>query len=77
MIEKLKSKIFILMMTTLSITIIGIIILFGIFNCTNTVRASRMSIERVTRMREGPSRTRLTNKTKNSSIYKRRKRKSK
>lgn len=54
MIEKLKSKIFILMMTSLSIIIIGIIILFAVFNCTNTVRASRMSIERVTKMREQP-----------------------
>lgn len=54
MIEKLKSKIFLLMMTSLSIIVIGIIILFAVFNCTNTVRASRMSIDRVTRMREGP-----------------------
>lgn len=54
MIEKLKSKIFILMMTSLSIIIIGIIILFAVFNCTNTIRASKVNIERVTRMREGP-----------------------
>ena len=55
MIEKLKSKIFILMMTSLSIIIIGIIILFAVFNCTNTVRASRMNIDRLTKMREGPA----------------------
>lgn len=55
MIEKLKSKIFILMMASLSIIVIGIIILFAVFSCTNTVRNSRMSIERVTRMKEGPA----------------------
>ena len=77
MIEKLKSKIFILMFTSLSIIIVGIIILFAVFNCSNTVRASRMSIDRVTRMREGPARTRFTDKTTNSSIYKWRKWKSK
>ena len=71
MIEKLKSKIFILMMISLSIIVIGMIILFAVFNCTNTVRASRMSIDRVRRMREVPPRTRLANKTTNSSIYKR------
>lgn len=54
MIEKLKSKIFILIMTSLSIIIIGIIILFTVFNCTNNIRVSRMNIERVARMREGP-----------------------
>lgn len=53
MIEKLKSKIFILIMTSLSIIIIGIIILFAAFNCTNTIRTSRMSKDRATRMREG------------------------
>jgi len=54
MIEKLKSKIFILMSTSLSIIIIGIIFLFAVFNCTNTVRTSRMSRDRLIRMREGP-----------------------
>jgi len=73
MIEKLKSKIFILMMTSLSIIVIGIIILFAVFNCTNNVRTSRMNIDRVRRMKEGPARTRATDKTTNSSIYKRRK----
>jgi len=70
MIEKLKSKIFVIMMTSLSIIIIGIIILFAVFNCTNIVRTSRMSIDRVKRMREGPVRTRFAIKTTNSSIYK-------
>ena len=72
MIEKLKSKIFILMMTSLSIIIMGIIILFAVFSCTNTARGSRMSIDRVTRMREGPARARFANKASNPSIYKRR-----
>lgn len=54
MIEKLKSKIFILMMTSLSIIVVGIIILFSVFNCTNTIRGSRMNIDRLTRMRDGP-----------------------
>ena len=54
MIEKLKSKIFILMSTSLSIIIIGIIFLFAVFNCTNTVRTSRMSRDRLIRMREVP-----------------------
>ena len=70
MIEKLKSKIFILMMTSLSIIVVGIIVLFAVFNCTNTVRASRINIELVTRMKENPTRTRFVNKTTNSSIYK-------
>ena len=69
MIEKLKSKIFILMMTSLSIIIVGIIILFAIFNCTNTIRTSRMSIGRITRMKDGPGRTSITSKTTNTSIY--------
>ena len=55
MIEKLKSKIFILMMTSLSIIIVGIIVLFAIFNCTNTIKSSRMSIDRIRRMKDGPA----------------------
>lgn len=55
MIEKLKSKIFFLMMTTLSIIVIGIIIIFAILNCTNTVRFARMNIDRLTKMREVPA----------------------
>lgn len=61
MIEKLKSKIFALMMTSLSIIIIGIIILFAVFNCTNTIRTSNVNIERVKRIREGPARTGASN----------------
>lgn len=69
MIEKLKSKIFMLMMTSLSIIIIGIIIIFAVFNCSNTVRTSRMNIDRVIRMKEVHARTRFTNQTSNSGIY--------
>ena len=54
MIEKLRTKIFILIMSSLSIIIIGIIIIFTVFNCTNTVRSSRMHIDRLTIMRERP-----------------------
>jgi len=36
-----------------------------------------MNIDRVRRMKEGPARTRATDKTTNSSIYKRRKWKNK
>ncbi len=52
MIKKLKSKIFALMMTSLSIIVLGIIILFAFLNCTNTINASKMSINRITRMRD-------------------------
>ena len=54
MIDKLKSKIFILMMIFSSTIIIGIIVLFSVLNCTNTIRTSRMTIERVTRMKNLP-----------------------
>lgn len=54
MIEKLKSKIFFLIMASLSIIIVGIIILFATFNCTNAIRTSRMNVDRLTKMREGP-----------------------
>lgn len=55
MIEKLKCKIFILIMVSLSIIVVGIILLFAILNCTNTIASSRMNIERLTKINEGPS----------------------
>ena len=54
MIEKLKSKIFILIMTSLSIIVVGIIIIFAILNCSNTIMSSRMNINRLTKMKEKP-----------------------
>ena len=55
MIEKLKSKIFFLMMTSLSIIVIGIIIIFAVLNCTNTITSSRMNIDRLTKIKQGPA----------------------
>ena len=55
MIEKLKSKIFVLMMTSLSIIVIGIIIIFAVLNCTNTITSSRVNIDRLTKIKQGPA----------------------
>lgn len=55
MIEKLKSKIFILIMTSLSIIVVGIIVIFAVLNCTNTITSSRRSIDRLTKMKQGPA----------------------
>lgn len=54
MIKKLKSKIFTLMMCSLSIIVIGVIILFAILNCHSYIRSSRDNINRITRMRDKP-----------------------
>lgn len=54
MIKKLKSKIFTLMMCSLSIIVIGIIILFVILNCNSYIRSSRDNINKMTRMRDKP-----------------------
>ena len=55
MIERLKSKIFVLMMTSLSIIVVGIIIIFAVLNCTNTIASSRMNIDRLTKIKQGPA----------------------
>ena len=54
MIEKLRSKIFTLMMLSLSIIVIGVIILFATLNCNNAIHLSRENIDRMTRMRDKP-----------------------
>jgi len=46
MIKNLKDKIFVLMMTSFSIIVLGIIIIFAIFNCMNTIEASRRMMDR-------------------------------
>ena len=55
MIKKLRSKIFTLMMLSLSIIVIGIIILFAVLNCNNAIHLSRENIARMTRMRDRPN----------------------
>ena len=55
MIKKLRSKIFTLMMLSLSIIVIGIIILFAVINCNNAIHLSRENIARMTRMRDKPN----------------------
>lgn len=55
MIKKLRSKIFTLMMLSLSIIVIGIIILFAVLNCNNAIHLSRENIARMTRMRDKPN----------------------
>jgi len=52
MIEKLKDKIFVLVMTTFSIIVLGIIIIFAIFNCTNTIKTSRRMMDRFVIMKD-------------------------
>jgi len=52
MIKNLKDKIFVLMMTSFSIIVLGIIIIFAIFNCMNTMETSRKMINRVIMMRD-------------------------
>ena len=47
MINKLKSKIFLLMMVSLSILVISLIVIFGIMNYTNTLRSATIMMERV------------------------------
>ena len=54
MIKKLRSKIFTLMMLSLSIIVIGVIILFATLNCNNAIHLSRENIDRMTRMRDKP-----------------------
>lgn len=54
MIKKLKSKIFTLMMISLSTITIGIIVVFAVLNCNSAIRTSRDSINRMTRMRDRP-----------------------
>lgn len=54
MIEKLKAKIFTLMMISLSIIVIGVISLFAILNCNSYIRSSKDNINRMTRMRDKP-----------------------
>lgn len=54
MIKKLESKIFALMMTSLSIIVLGIIIIFSVLNCTSTINTSRRMIERVTNIKGRP-----------------------
>lgn len=52
MIEKLRDKIFVLMMTSFSIIVLGIIIVFAIFNCTNTIKTSRRMMDRFVIMKD-------------------------
>lgn len=46
MIKKLSKRIFLIIMTALSIVILGIIILFTFFNYTNTIRTSTSMLDR-------------------------------
>lgn len=52
MIKKLRSKIFTLMMLSLSIIVIGVIILFATLNCNNAIHLARENIDRMKRMRD-------------------------
>ena len=55
MIKKLRDKIFVLMMTSFSIIVLGIIIIFAFFNCMNTIQTSRRMMDRVMMMRNPQS----------------------
>lgn len=55
MIKNLKNKIFVLMMTSFSIIVLGIIIIFAIFNCRSTIETSRRMIDRVMMIRNPQS----------------------
>ena len=54
MIKKLKNKIFMILFTSLTVIILGIVLIFASLNCNNAIRTSRMNIDRVTRMQERP-----------------------
>ena len=54
MIKKLKNKIFMILFTSLTVIVLGIILIFASLNCNNAIRTSRMNIDRVTRMQERP-----------------------
>ena len=54
MIKKLINKIFMIIFTSLSIVILGIIIVFAFLNCNSTLKTAKMNIDRVTRMKERP-----------------------
>ena len=46
MIEKLSKRIFILIMVSLSIIILGIIVLFAFFNYSNTINTANLLMDR-------------------------------
>lgn len=52
MIKKLKSKIFFLIMISLSVLVIGIIVFFSILNYTNTIRTATMMMDRFSNFKE-------------------------
>ena len=63
MIKKLKNKIFMILFTSLTVIVLGVILLFASLNCNNAIRTSRMNIDRVTRIREKPEFREEKNKT--------------
>ena len=54
MIKKLRNKIFAIMFASLSMVVLGIIIVFAFLNCNSTLKTAKMNIDRVTRMKEKP-----------------------
>ena len=54
MIKKLRNKIFAIMFASLSIVVLGIIIVFAFLNCSSTLQTAKTNIDRVTRMKERP-----------------------
>lgn len=54
MIKKLRNKIFAIMFASLSIVVLGIIIVFAFLNCNSTLQTAKTNIDRVTRMKERP-----------------------
>lgn len=54
MIKKLKNKIFMILFTSITVIVLGIILISASLNCNNAIRTSRMNIDRVTRMQERP-----------------------
>ena len=53
MINKLKSKIFLLIMASLSILVISMIIIFGVLNYTNTLRSATIMMDRISNFELG------------------------
>ena len=54
MIKQLKNKIFIILFTSLTVIILGIILIFASLNYNNAMRTSRMNIDIFTRVQERP-----------------------
>lgn len=67
MIKKLKQRIFVLIMVSLSVAVLGIVIIFGVLNCKNVINTANIMIDRIVgieRRKNAPNIKIEDNKTK-------------